>query len=551
MERDTENTFCPDETFGAVLNYYFSKGQGLRFSSEPHRTDWTNDFLAGEVNVDPRTISRWRNDNSTITTSNMKSLMEVLFRRELFESEAVTSRFRAARLVTNAMVKAKRPIKPVTVAVNPIDQDIDTIQRASNKLSFSNELQSWLNRLVSMQYPWGEWADERTVWEGVAAERRPRKNAEGPKPNVARTLFALDILSKTDVFTEDYYQIAPLSMTWLKKCIAGGWFEEWKAIGYTDSDHIYPSIKLERDIRHSAQSATMLLRWGGERDYPIIVQIIENLLSSQLSSHFWPESPQKSEKMILATIYALETVALVLVDIEQAEFRNHIGKERLSLLKKSFDLGLTALQEEAHLGDGLLGRSFSGANSYTTGLALFRLARLSDSHRQMGHFVEILTMGLLKAKNSNGWSNETAPPVYAKQSIPRTTLRVLAGLSKIPHIKEMDIYPHIRKLTESYASGAEKMDAPDIACLVEAAVNLNGDDIILHSSFDIVEKYKFSNLLKWTDKFQSYLDQCESAREQNQTADFDNIIVELKEKLSLIDSDKKLLSLKHKSYLSA
>jgi hypothetical protein len=51
-----------------------------------------------------------------------------------------------------------------------------------------------ITRLLALQYPWGEWSDRRTTLESTIAERRAVRGLEGPKPNVARTLFAVEAL---------------------------------------------------------------------------------------------------------------------------------------------------------------------------------------------------------------------------------------------------------------------------------------------------------------------------------------------------------------------
>lgn len=559
MAKDQNGRVDSNQTFGELLKMYIDRGKGREFSSHPDRTLWTKEAFAGAVNVNPRTLYRWLNDKSLISETKFDLVMKVLFGNDLSGSDqslnetvpALVNRFRHARLKTAAIIQAFDGNPKANVSLTLVDPTLKNQRNANHETTYSIEMHAWLNRLISMQYPWGEWADERTVWEGVAAERRPRKNAEGPKPNVARTLFALEILDKVGALKEDYYQIAPLSLKWLKGCISDGWFEEWKAIGYVDSDHLYPSVKLEKDIRHSAQSATMLLHWGERQDFSLVAQIVENLLETQLSSHFWPENPQKIDKRILATIYAVETFSIVLSDPKKGDFRKHIGEERLGMVEKALMLGLVALQKEALIGDGLLGTSFSGLSSYITGLALYRLARLSGFHSQMSQLVETLSAGLLKAKHSHGWANEVAPEDYAKQSIPRTTLRVLAGFSRIPRITESDIFPDLMELAVSYVTGAERMDAPDIACLIEALVNLNDNNVDLHGNFKTIEGIKYGNLLKWIEKFDSYLEHCETAREQNQSSSFDIIIDELKRKIELIDSDRKLLRLKLDSFRSA
>jgi len=83
--------------------------------------------------------------------------------------------------------KTEKPYLHPNISSEPLPVEIN-----AEKIAVA--CQTALTELLTLQYPWGEWSDRRTRLESIIAEREPHRGPEGPKPNVARTLFALDVL---------------------------------------------------------------------------------------------------------------------------------------------------------------------------------------------------------------------------------------------------------------------------------------------------------------------------------------------------------------------
>ena len=158
-------------------------------------------------------------------------------------------------------------------------------------------------KLLSLQCPWGEWSDRRTTIEATMAERSAR-GAAGPKPNLARTLFALEAIEKLDY--PEMWIHKRKAFEWINSGIRHGWYEEWTAAQTFDSEVGLPSLYLRRDTRHTAQSLIANYKWNGHRD-PLAL-LTKNCAGASLESGFWPETPRETNPRLLATVYSVEAL---------------------------------------------------------------------------------------------------------------------------------------------------------------------------------------------------------------------------------------------------
>lgn len=282
-----------------------------------------------------------------------------------------------------------------------------------------------LVELLSLQYPWGEWSDRRTALESIIAEREPFRGPEGPKPNVARTLFALEVLNYFKGSFLD--RQARLGLTWMTQAVSEGWYWEWTSTQSLDSESSVPNLVPRRDVRHSAQVTSALCRWATKRDP--LASLLNNLATScVLNNGFCPDTPGESAPRLLASVYVVEALGYSVSGRFRLSLDDLIDNRSVIDVKSSLRRGLNALHRECDYGDGLIGHSFSGPTPYLTGIALFRLASLSSTNHDFRELTEKMVAGLIATAESSGWVDYSVKSPTRSKTRKRTTLRVAAGL---------------------------------------------------------------------------------------------------------------------------
>jgi class 3 adenylate cyclase len=347
-----------------------------------------------------------------------------------------------------------------------------------------------LTKLLALQYPWGEWSDRRTSIESIVAERAGQRGFEGPKPNVARTMFSLDAL-------EPYHEVPVVhsiyqsALRWVRHGISNEWYQEWTPSQTIDSDDYVPSLIRRRDVRHTAQAAIILSKWMPFDEN--IAGLIRSIASSRLDSGLWPESPNLSSPRLLATVYAVEALGRVTAVRAGEYVRLLMGEANSSKVWASFRYGMAALHEEADSGGGLLGRSFGTPTAYLTGMALFRLASLVV-HPDIRQLVNKFIAALEACKSGAGWRDASLPPQLDSETYIRTTLRVAAGLSLcekhgVSVASETMVTLDRFVLDNCVGRPLLELDTSDLACLQiylnnrfsNAFVKIDFDDLENHS----------------------------------------------------------------------
>jgi hypothetical protein len=131
---------------------------------------------------------------------------------------------------------------------------------------------------------------------------------EGPKPNMARTLFSLEALQPflARGAAQTRFQSA---LRWVRQGISEGWYHEWAPSQTIDSDDHTPSITRRRDIRHTAQAAVVLCKWSPSD--ALIPGLIRSITCPRLDKGLWPEAPNLVTPRLLATVYAIEALGHV------------------------------------------------------------------------------------------------------------------------------------------------------------------------------------------------------------------------------------------------
>lgn len=394
-----------------------------------------------------------------------------------------------------------------------------------------------LTHLLSLQYPWGEWSDRRTSLESSMAERQQVRGAGGPKPNVARTVFALEALEPVDHGLRRYRERA---LDWIRSNVSDGWFREWALSGAPESETILPNLYLRNDVRHTAESITAFVKWQDDRDP--LAALVSSVASSSLGSGFWPESPNQTTPQLLATVYAVEGLGRVVTGEFRLPLSDLVSEATANEARSAFRRGLLALEDDCEGGDLLLGSTTNGATPYLTGIALFRLAPLASRHEGISRLTSKIIDGLLSARGESGWRNTAVPPDMQERTERRTTLRVAAGLAEARSAgvwRADETWDDIKRLVASYAEGQDvlDLDSPDYACLALAlsegdprypnVVNL---DDILHRA----EAMRKDFVRHWIWNFEEYLSRLERGRAYDMDG-YEELGSSIEEKLAQLD----------------
>ncbi len=324
-----------------------------------------------------------------------------------------------------------------------------------------------LTRLLSLQYPWGEWSDQRSELESRIAERRPRGTMEPPKPNVARTLFAIEATGRgTGAAIVESRRKA---LVWMRQGVRDGWYWEWQVAATPHSETVLHELHRRADIRHTAQVASTLARWGGEPQ--LLGVLIRSLSTSALpDSGFWSDTPGSSVPRILATCYVIEAFAATVGERFQPGLDALVGSRVASGVRVAFRRGLSALLLDVEEGAGLLGGTNSVANAYISALTLFRLAPFVDVHQDVLELVGRLVDGLSATAEEWGWEDRSVHEDLRRLTRNRTTLRAAAGLARAAGTDLIDVSGDVLALargrvTELMAPSAGwPLDSPDYAC---------------------------------------------------------------------------------------
>jgi len=334
-----------------------------------------------------------------------------------------------------------------------------------------------LRQLISLQYPWGEWGDRRTALESQIAERAEAVGAIGPKPNVARTLFAMEVLKLDETNrTQALGNAFENAIHWMIGGLEEGWYLEWRQLQMLDSDDPLPALERLPDVRHTAQVLSALCQWDPR--YYQIDKTIGNLVAAPRTNGFWTDSDTSLQPRMLATVYVVEALGHCL-EAENGEFlRRLLGQRRAFEVESVFKEGLTSVLAESNRGAGLLGASFQAPSSYLSGLALFRLASLADRRSDVAELAERLSVALSKSAGEAGWIDESVPLEVRGATSLRTSLRAFAGLVRcgragIPVKLDSSVVSYVANQARD---NFQRLDAPDIACLLDALIGLLGSD---------------------------------------------------------------------------
>ena len=360
--------------------------------------------------------------------------------------------------------------------------------------------------LLGMQYPWGEWSDRRTAMESSIAERRSFRGPEGPKPNVARTLFAIEALRH--VPTQESSRSFEHALEWISRGVSNGWYLEWTTQQVLDSEDHLPPLVLRKDVRHTAQAATVLAMWKLSAEP--LGSLVASVAESQLAGGLWPEGPGENSPRVLASIYAIESLAYSLLGPSSRLIQATLGSNAFNEIWSAFRLGVAALHREVDAGQGLLGESASGATPYLTGIGLFRLAPLASKHHEIQSLCVKMIAALEASSGIDGWQDASTATTARIATQKRTTLRVAAGLTRsvaagLPVSRQ--VHTQARWLVERIllSAVALELDSPDYAC---AAIALAEPRLSVGEGDSIADIARESSALKRT-----YLDYWTRARE--------------------------------------
>lgn len=325
---------------------------------------------------------------------------------------------------------------------------------------------SLIGALLANQLPWGEWSDRRTPVEMRAAERIPFRGFSGPKPNVARTLFAIEALQSS---APTFKRAIEAATYWVLSNVSGGWFREWTTGPAIDSDDLYPAIFRRPDIRHTAQALTIACSATSGRQ--LIEEMIVNLTTCQRDDGFWGDDPTSSQARLLSTVYAAAALGKLQTPDGRAATQNLIGERLLVKASAAFSKSIAALTFEALKGGGLLGEGFTGRSPYITGLALFRLASLGFNFNRVAELIELLLEGISASRlSAGGWTDSALPPEHQEQTRIRTNLRIAAGVSlcegEVPI--PSGVGDELQTALKEAMAVTDTLDTPDLACLIIA-----------------------------------------------------------------------------------
>ncbi len=324
-----------------------------------------------------------------------------------------------------------------------------------------------LERLLALQYPWGEWSDHRTELESRIAERQPRSSMEVPKPNVARTLFSLEATAGgTSNLLAGSRRNA---IDWMVGGLSDGWYWEWQMVATPHSESTVPELRKRADIRHTAQVASAIARWGKAPDP--LGGLVRSISGSAISeSGFWGDTPGSNEPRILATVYAVEALGCLSNRAFGIGFDEILDANGTNQARSALRRGLGALLSDVETGDGLLGAANGRrANPYISSLALLRLGPLAHANGDADELVAHLVNGLQQSSNEWGWEDESVNGNLRPLTRNRTTLRAAAALARTASIG-VSVPPHLIDLVLSRAiqlaspTSGSPLDSPDLAC---------------------------------------------------------------------------------------
>jgi hypothetical protein len=394
-----------------------------------------------------------------------------------------------------------------------------------------------LTYLLSLQYPWGEWSDRRTSLESSMAERQRVRGAGGPKPNVARTVFALEALEPAEHGLRQYRERA---LNWIRSNISDGWFQEWALSGTPESETILPNLYLRNDVRHSAESITAFVKWQDDRDP--LAALVSNVASSSLQSGFWPESPNQTTPQLLATVYAVEGLGRVITGEFRLPLSDLVSEATANRARSAFRRGLLALEDDCEEGNLLLGATTTGETPYLTGIALFRLAPLANRHEGVARLVSKLVDGLLSVRKDSGWRNTAVPSALQERTEQRTTLRVAAGLAEARSAglwHDDATWDEIKNLISPYAASQNvlDLDSPDHACMALALSEGNSrypDAVNLDDILNRADEMRDDFVRQWKWNFEEYLSRLERGRAYDMEG-YEELGASIEEKLDQLD----------------
>jgi hypothetical protein len=363
-----------------------------------------------------------------------------------------------------------------------------------------------LVKLLSLQYPWGEWSDSRTVLESKIAERNPYRGIAGPKPNVARTLFALEAL--------EYFKFSEIderkkqAFIWISKNITEGWYLEWVSSQAFDSESDLPSLIKRKDIRHTAQATSVFCRWGHEREP--LAYLLPNIIDSMLDNGLWSDTPGEKTPRLLSTIYSIEALGYAISGKFRIPITDLLNKTVVNELQFSFRRSIAAIHREADNGDGLLGYSFSKPTPYLTGLALFRLAPLGNLNEELSNLVLKLIQGITNSVEDNGWVDLSVGNEHKLATLKRTTLRIAAGIQlarKEGFAVSSDILALLNKLIPEFINEPQgsTLDSPDFACTIIYLLPIIKKDFDLKSIINVVKSNTFKFYKHWINDYEKYV----------------------------------------------
>ncbi len=423
------------------------------------------------------------------------------------------------------------------------------LERVWNTFKQNNIPQKCLQKLISLQYPWGEFSDVRTSKELRAAERPGSYIV--PKPNVARTLFTIEALKELD---KELFKLQIQSaLKWVSQCIVDGWFKEWLPGPVPDSESSEPVLRKQPSVRHTAQAGIIHVQFP-KKDGSLMRGILENILKSQFSqSQFellgaWPENPNDTNPAFFSTFYALEFLSRIVegqfhLDVDDL-IRN--GKTRV---KNALTLGFNWLSRDITRGNGLGGASTGGASSYWTAMMLYRLG-----WKFLGEYLEVrgkIVEALERSYHSFGWYHEPRGRPRDKRSKLRYNIRVLAGLCAIGKEGLGYEYQLIRKAgqitTDSF--DLQVADTPDYALIVQIATWLGKDD----AKRTLVDSYKpypgrlrQNRLEKWCRRFSLVRESLQRLKDQG-IPDYSDAYEEVDNKVQMLEEEIYVLKKRKKN----
>ncbi len=367
-----------------------------------------------------------------------------------------------------------------------------------------------LAQLFRLQYPWGEWSDRRTELESFIAERRPRPGTAIPKPNVARTLFALEALDFFDGHDVDLAR--SLAINWMKSSVADGWFREWSEGQTSHSETQLPELVRRADVRHTAQVLTAFSRWQDSRDP--LAGLIRSVSGSILpDSGFWPNNPRGTTPRLLASVYAVEALQTVTTHVFRLPLSDLVDRSEENGARRALRRGVGALLSDCEQGDGLVGNITSRPNPYLTGLALFRLGYLARRGSDLAELAELMVDGLLRFAQEYGWEDFSVPRSVRSRTRLRTTLRCAAGLSRASNAGinvPSALLEHALQLVELLITSEpqEVLDSPDYACGL-ISILLSRRDVTSLETLDSIQEEnpaeRSERLFLWRSELESLM----------------------------------------------